>query len=530
MRKKKSFGLFQATFILMTVIAFGSCEDGADFSSGNVTGTDILTFDVSFQGHSPVTKTDCEEKPESDTLKVEFEGYEKPLRIVASERDFPVQNMVLTTKGTPVTIDNLGSIFGNFVVNAKESVPSKSFSFSMSDVDVNYDNGNWRTLHTYYWPKTQRDIDFWFYSPKQLTADLGGTRSTPMIDFLNKNLSFDYEMTYGTENKIDAQKQPDLVFAFKKANQNTKNGHVDVEFKHALSGIKFEAGVIIGCNILNISLNNLHTTGHCVYTPGVATGSEFSWTYGANDIKTVSQAFNTTIEKNDDASESKRQKIGTLEQTFIVIPQALNESERPVTATIEYTIGESKNVKTAEVALKDLTNGVWLPGKLYTYIISTDGEKLTISVDDKVEGKTKSELKIMNNLESNVKCYMRAAIVGNWFEKTVEEGEQPAILASWNITDGTFSPALPTTDTPSNNWMLGADGYYYYKYPVYPGDETYDKLFISYTGPTESKIDGSFLKIQIVAQGIAWDEELLQVAQAWPNEQVLGFLSSTDRP
>ncbi len=530
MRNFKSLELARTAVTLMAFMFLGSCTDESELGSDNALGTDIVTFDVSFQGHSLITKTDQENKTATDTLKLELEGYDKPLRIVASEREFPVQNASLTTKGTPVTIANLGSIFGNFVVNAKESVPSESFSFSMSDVDVNYDNGNWRTLHTYYWPKTQRDIDFWFYSPKQLTADLGGTRSTPMIDFLNKKLSLDYEMTYGTENKIDAQKQPDLVFAFKKANQNTKNGHVDVEFKHALSGVKFEAGVIIGCNILNISLNNLHTTGRCVYTPGVATGSEFSWTYGANDIKTVSQAFNTKINKNEDASESKRQKIGTLEQTFMVIPQALNESERPVTATIEYTIGESKNVKTAEVALKDLTNGVWLPGKLYTYIISTDGEKLTISVDDKVEGKTKSELKIMNKLESNVKCYMRAMIIGNWFEKTTEEGEQPSILASWNITDGSFTPALPTAGSPSNNWMLGADGYYYYKYPVYPGDETYDKLFISYTGPTESKIDGSFLKIQIVAQGIAWDEELLQVAQAWPNEQVLGFLSSTDRP
>lgn len=80
-------------------------------------------------------------------------------------------------------------------------------------------------------------------------------------------------------------------------------------------------------------------------------------------------------------------------------------------------------------------------------------------IEDPFYGTTKTNVKIENSGDTT--SYIRAAIV-----------------VTWQDANGNVYPATPqsgsdyTMDMGSSNWSLHADGFYYYKYPVEPGQKT----------------------------------------------------------
>lgn len=143
-----------------------------------------------------------------------------------------------------------------------------------------------------------------------------------------------------------------------------------------------------------------------------------------------------------------------------------------------------------------LTIGV---GGTLAYLITSTGEvkntftpsQVNISVDETLNGNTKSAVKISNHNDS-VKAYIRAAIVVNW-----DDGKGNV----WAAT-----PVLGTdyTMATGNGWTLAKDGYYYHKGAVNPGELTSD--LIDSAAPVAGMApDGYYLSIEILAQGIQAD-------------------------
>ena len=97
-----------------------------------------------------------------------------------------------------------------------------------------------------------------------------------------------------------------------------------------------------------------------------------------------------------------------------------------------------------------------------------------------------------------------------------------ALAAVWKNDDGTIAAVVPVQGTDyhltwnTQNWLLGADGYYYCKTAVAPGEET--PVFIEECTVSTS-LAGCHFELQIVASAIQYDPPAA-VESAWPAIQV----------
>ncbi|MCQ2603698.1 MAG: hypothetical protein MJ215_01445, partial [Spirochaetia bacterium] len=79
-------------------------------------------------------------------------------------------------------------------------------------------------------------------------------------------------------------------------------------------------------------------------------------------------------------------------------------------------------------------------------------------IEDKVDGMVKSDVVIKNT--GTVREYIRATITANWYDA---EGN---IVAPWSVDSTGKCSQGEFTGLTGTGWILGADGYYYYTYPV----------------------------------------------------------------
>lgn len=124
-------------------------------------------------------------------------------------------------------------------------------------------------------------------------------------------------------------------------------------------------------------------------------------------------------------------------------------------------------------------------------------------VDEEFDNQEKKNVRIKNT--GTTSAYIRVAVVGNWCDK---DGN---IVSAWvdNIKYNT------------DDWMKGADGFWYYKYAVKPDDSNdgtdnspyTDYLFTSYD-PAPSE-DGTHLELQIISQAIQSEPDEA-VESVWP--------------
>ena len=254
---------------------------------------------------------------------------------------------------------------GNLVSwgTAKQYMDTKvNYKEISTDIKENY----WASDVTYYWPKVGK-LSFAAYSP----ADCSGTKSYEATGLTIAN----FEIEGTTANQYD------LMYSERSLNRTnslqlgsgitaTYKSGVDIQFKHALSSIKFQAKTSENYSNTTIRIKKIEIGGtyykgtfNETVTDDASYTSSPSWNVDNDIITTNYVAYEDgtgiTINTSDQLVKSN---------DVILLPQTLPDA---ATFTITYTIqsqGSSEITQIATQTIKDLTT-TWEMGKRYTYTI-----------------------------------------------------------------------------------------------------------------------------------------------------------------
>ena len=126
--------------------------------------------------------------------------------------------------------------------------------------------------------------------------------------------------------------------------------------------------------------------------------------------------------------------------------------------------------------------------------------EVTCEVTETFKNNVKSNVAVKNTGDTT--AFIRAAINVTWM-KNEEAGTE------YNAADQTVSAKVPLKGTDysitlaeNNNWIQGADGYYYYKLPVDPQGSTEVLIEDCKLQQIASLTDGYHLSVEIVASAI----------------------------
>ena len=604
-------------YIVMAVLAtaaLASCQQEKSFNDEQL-GDNSVVFTIS--GGATRAADATPEVRQGVVIPLETEDGSK---FFLEETVVNLNEIGPETKGTPAYTENVGKLYANDLsVYAAEgkfgTATYENMEATMYARKEASEGKGWRYQHNYNgdpWPTDGSAVGFYLNmpaSPAGITGNIGRA---------NRQFTFSYTSPTSTESK-DAEAQEDILFAFRSMTKADHRGYLPngapVLFQHALSGVKFaidnEAKDKIA--ITKIQVNNVINSGRCVVTPTTEDGKYVDiqdnysssskngetkvvdWTPGTSTAN-FSQTFKGTVtyeqgkgkkfQNNGEYPESfaaagNKQNLNDKDasQTFWFIPQVVSED---ITLTITYTVNNVEQKPwTIDFGKFLAAKSVeWKAGELRTYIIKVDDVNVTITdnvnisggVSDGYTGSVKTDVVISNT--GNTDAYIRAALVGQW----LDDKENPVFgftdavftlheVDSWykdqfiNTThkQGTFVGLVGYDGTTSQYWVKGADGYYYYKYPVpadtgtIPGDyidpDTGDTetattqikakqpLFSSYTigeAPIvkiADQIQPIHFELEIATQAISAkenDRTYLTMQQAWT--KALGYDPTTTNP
>ena len=402
-----------------------------------------------------------------------------------------------------------------------EKRPLKSFFLTafledgaqfMKDEEVKKNGNDWEYSPIKYWPQNQA-VHFFGYGLSKSTGTLGNH------DYDLKNgykHTFSYTMPAATDEKKDAEdekkdaeNQPDLIVAIT-PNQTKQsiNGKVMMSFKHALSAIVFKVGEVPNeTKLKSISFSGLYASGK----GQIDQTNAITWSNTGRAEAVYTQTFEN-IPVTDKQGEETVISTKDNETCFMMIPQNFKEDATNAEITFKFAIGNSENNEfTRTMLLKNILEK-WEANKLYTFTIKLpDDVKVEVNETFTEGSNVKKDVYISNPSVS--KIYVRATVVGCWINANGDA------LASWiapdNISatystgdDGEF--VLP--DGWSNFWLVGTDGYYYYKYPISYGEAT-TELFDSYTLKAAPPVAGTTLELSVIAQSVYVEDITLT---GWP--------------
>ena len=233
---------------------------------------------------------------------------------------------------------------------------------STTDIKQNY----WASDVTYYWPKVG-NLSFAAYSP----AECSGRKSYGPTGLTIAN----FEIEGTTANQYD------LMYSERSLNRTsssqsgssgttTYKSGVDIQFKHALSSIKFQAKTSVDYSNTIIRIKKIEIGGtyykgtfNETVTDGASYTSSPSWNVD-NDIITS----NYVAFENETGTTINNTARPVQSNDVILLPQTLPDGAQ---FTITYTIqSQSSNeiTQTATQTIKVLTP-TWEMGKRYTYTI-----------------------------------------------------------------------------------------------------------------------------------------------------------------
>ena len=428
------------------------------------------------------------------------------------------------TKGSAITTGSLESEIGVFKtkVYGESGIylskdPESEEESSMDDVEVTYSGDHvWNFDESYWWPESGDSLTFCSYAPVELFTGTGALVSemTTSAD----GFSFTYAQPAATEDMSDALVQKDLLFALDKQDSESNDGDVSVDFKHALTAVRFINGNLTGVVLDYIGFNNIFSSANATFTK-----SGFSWSSHGNK-RSYRQKFSVQVDTIS-AGETFDKTDGE-QKTFLMIPQTLPddaEIEINVIGGLHPEIIRFSDLVQTDINGNPINN--WLPyaGKTITFMISSDKvNHVSVSLDDKVEtvgGKPQKNSIVIKNT-GKTDCFIRLSLVGDWINSNGD------ILASWDESDpfGSFDNGFPTT-LPSD-WYKGDDGFYYYKKYLKPGAVVSQNLFNTFTltshptyetgswaGDVNMKING--LELNILVQAVEANSSLSSATTAW---------------
>ena len=252
-----------------------------------------------------------------------------------------------------------------------------------TDIKQNY----WASDETYYWPKVGK-LSFAAYSP----ADCSGTISYEATGLTIANFEIE-----GTTDK-----QYDLMYSERSLNRTnslqlgsgitaTYKSGVDIQFKHALSSIKFQAKTSEYYSNTTIRIKKIEIGGTYykgTFTENVADGS----TYSSTPRWDVEDRTSNSYVAYEDVTGKEITNINQPVQSndVILLPQDLpNEAQFTITYTIQ-SQGSREIPQTATQTIKVLTP-TWEMGKRYTYTIVFTLHQIFFTPEvsaweDKIEG------------------------------------------------------------------------------------------------------------------------------------------------
>lgn len=265
------------------------------------------------------------------------------------------------TKGAPVTSDNMVTEYGRIVIDAAyrdgEIYTGRYNPRQLKDVAVEYSpsEGEWifkeiidgvEKQRLFYWPEDDAStLTFCSYAPESSVKGL-----QPTVSLLGWNNGTKLEFTYVQPAPAeaspyeDASNQKDLLFALNTQNRvkDVVDGkhYADINFSHALTGVKFVKGELQDCIVKYIVLSNFKSEGNASAVPDGKNGLTFTWS-GQDVLETYRQDFGTDmrdLEKGESLDPTENE-----EYTFMMIPQALDESAT-ITVGVEYTEGDTEEI------------------------------------------------------------------------------------------------------------------------------------------------------------------------------------------
>ncbi len=278
--------------------------------------------------------------------------------------------------------------------------------------------------------------------------------------------TFSYALPDPSSEGNDAEVQKDMIFAIAPDVTGTGGGvqSVSLKFHHALSALVFKLGKMPeGVTVKNIRLLNFKSSGDCVMTPEGTGNLKFDWTAGG-EKKSYQQDFSET-------------QILSEIQTFMMIPQSFSDNPD---AVLEINFVKGGLDYKMHKPMKDIIASIDADTK---YVFNVGVSEVRVEILEDFDGIVKSNVRFKNT--GNTTAYVRATIVGYWIDRSGD------IVAPW--TDFIVPPT-------TSGWRYNdADGFYYYKIPVAPGDVTAD-LIESYSWNREPAVLNSTLHLNIVAQ------------------------------
>lgn len=401
-----------------------------------------------------------------------------------------------------------------------EKQPLKSFFLTafledgaqfMKDEEVKKNGNDWEYSPIKYWPQNQA-VHFFGYARSKENGTLDNHNYTRDEKNGSYTHTFDYTMPSG-----DATNQPDLIVAIT-PNQTKQsiNGKVMMSFKHALSAIVFKVGEVPNeTKLKSITFSGLYASG----TGQIDQTSTITWSEHSGS-GTYAQTFDMDVTDKDATGEKTETVVSTKDQEtcFMMIPQEFKTDKAKI--TFSFAIGPNGKDYTVSMALNEilrpnkLENELpkWEANKLYTFTIKLpDDVKVKVNETFTEGSNVKKDVYISNPSVS--KIYVRATVVGCWINANGDA------LASWIAPDNISATAPEGADGKfvlpdgwSNSWLVGNDGYYYYKNPISYGENT-TELFDSYTLTAAPPVAGTTLELSVIAQSVYAEDITLT---GWP--------------
>lgn len=326
---------------LIALAALASCTDEVDGGRDAEPGGSRLYFTVGMEGEGTQTRADGSGAATAtrylDPVEMQGKLDGKPVYLQAEETDgFPGDGQPLT-RGTQITT---ATHMGAFAVSAytdPTGTPDQMYNMKVKDV-----SSAWSPEEDYFWPKGEI-LNFYAWYPY---AD-----AVNGLSVTDENTAGAPTLTYSIPQKVEDQQD---VMTAVKLNQPQVVGGVQLQFKHALSAVKFVTGDALSqCTLNRIKLKGVKYKG--TFQLG-ATG----WTL-END--TTSYTFNLGVDMDGTPDVA----ITAGDQTLLLMPQAFEDenAELEVSMTVP-SVGDC----VFSAKLKDIFKNGWKVGKTYTCRIS----------------------------------------------------------------------------------------------------------------------------------------------------------------
>lgn len=239
----------------------------------------------------------------------------------------------------------------------------------------------WSTAPVYYWPNNDRVLRFSAFAPMSAKGLLKN------LAIGDTQIEFDYTVPVSESKDKDAEQQPDIMLAVEECNKKTSTDNkVPLNFRHALSAVKFAVRDVVGGTIGKITISGVAGTGHCTYTGQSDSDADvFTWSQLGKADCSYSQVFDYQTTDNyipnpPGYDESKDVVLNATmpEKTFLLVPQDIPAD---ATITIEFTRDTDNKSFTLTGKINDNKVTKWEPGKEYVYTISTSSSNWTYYFD-----------------------------------------------------------------------------------------------------------------------------------------------------